>query len=67
MRLALPHGPSLVLIVFEHILPERLHFLDMAAFAVYWNAGKQQAFGELAIQANFTGVRAGYLTGLVFA
>ena len=48
----------LVFVTLEHVIPERLDFLNVAPFAIYWNTCQQEAFGELTFQTDFLGVRA---------
>ena len=48
----------LLLVAFEHVLPERLYLLNVASLAVHWNPGEQKTFCEFALQANLLFVRA---------
>ena len=57
---------SLTPVAFEHILPERFHFFNVASLAVYWNPGEQQTFGEFTFQAERFSERASRLLRFVF-
>ena len=52
---------------FEHVVPERFYFLNMASLAVDGHSGKREAFGVLALQADFLLERARDLSCLVIA
>lgn len=56
---------SLSLVSLEHVLPERLDLLYVAAFTVYWHPCQEEPFRELAFQADFLDERAAFLMAVV--
>jgi len=60
-------GSLLLLVSFEHVVPERLYFLNVASLAVDGDARECEAFGELAFQADLLVKGARNFTRLVIA
>jgi hypothetical protein len=54
-----------LLVVFEHVLPERFDFVYVAAFAIHGDAGEQKAFREFTLKAQLLVERASVLVGRV--
>ncbi len=54
-------------VTLEHVVPERLYFLDVPAFTVYRHARQQEPFRELTFQADLPHEWARGLLRLVIA
>ena len=55
----------LLFVVFEHVLPERFDFLNVAALAIHWYAGQQKPFCKFALKTKLLAERAGILVAFV--
>jgi hypothetical protein len=58
---------SLLLVSFEHVVPEGLDLLDVASLTINWDAGQWKAFCELAFETELLHVGTVVFLTIVFA